>query len=302
MILKNLAKAAVLTAVALGSVALAGQAGNTPAHPGTSSQTSPPAPTTPASAPAGPSNSENSTSSSTSPAPAPHITIATEAPAPAPWPLQDRIAWAANLILALIADAGIIFFVFLLRSINRQARYAEAAAQAAAESAQASLHLAQAQERAERPWILVTAEPSVGTPDAFSVIAANRGRGPARIVSLTEGIAFAKDETALPPDPAYKQSESLTPISAMVLLPGESATIKSFRREEVPAVCKNQDQLSRVEYWDERIYLYGKVTYANLQAPDDKQSYDTAWCCWYIHGRQKSGMVMAGKPPYNQHS
>jgi hypothetical protein len=298
MILKNLAKAAVLTAVAFGPVALAGQAGNVPAHPGTPAPTSPPASAAPASATAGQSNSENSNAQG----PQPHITIATEAPAAAPWPLQDRIAWAANLILTLIADVGIIFFVFLLRSINRQARYAEAAAQAAAESAQAALHLAQAQERSERPWILVTAEPSVGTPDAFSVVAANRGRGPARIVSLTEGIAFAKDETTLPPDPDYKQSESLTPISAMVLLPGESTTIKSFRRDEVPSVCKNQDQLSRVEYWDERIYLYGKVTYADLQSTDGKETHETAWCCWYIHGRQKSGMVMAGKPPYNQHS
>jgi hypothetical protein len=300
MILKNLAMTALLIAVALGPVALAGQAGNSaaPAHPGTSSQTSPPALTAPASGSAGQISSENGPSLP----PPSHITIATPAPAAGPWPLQDRIAWAANLILTLVADIGVIFFVFLLRSIYRQAQYAEAAAQAAAESAQAALHLAQAQQRTERPWILVTAEPTVGTPDAFNVVAANRGRGPARIVSLAEGIAFAKDETALPADPEYKQSESLTPLTAMVLLPGESTPIKSFRRDEVASVCKTPDQMTRVEYWDDRIYLYGKVTYADLQSPDEKQTHETAWCCWYIHGRQKSGMVMAGKPPYNQHS
>jgi hypothetical protein len=88
----------------------------------------------------------------------------------------------------------------------------------------------------------------------------------------------------------------------MVLLPGESTSIKSFRRDEASAVCKTPEQLSRVENWEDRLYVYGKVTYADLQSPDEKQTHDTAWCCWYIHGRQKSGMVMAGKPPYNQHS
>jgi hypothetical protein len=303
MILKNLARTAVLTAVALGPAALAGQAGNpaAQAHPNTAVQA--PSAAAPAISGTVPAGQTDSGSGSAVP-PAPHITIATEAraTAPGPWALQDRIAWAANLILTLVADIGVIFFALLLRSISRQAHYAEVTAQAAADSAKAAISLVEAHQRAERPWILVAAEHTVGASDAFTIVATNRGRGPARIVALTEGIVFAKDESALPADPAYKESESLTPLASMVLLPGESGSVKAFRRDEVSAVCKTREQLMRVESWEERIYLYGKVAYVDLQSPDEKQTHDTAWCFWYIHGRQKSGMVMAGKPPYNQHS
>jgi hypothetical protein len=234
--------------------------------------------------------------------PTPHITIATPAPAPAPWSLQDRIKWAAVVLLVLVAYVGIWFAVSTLQKIERQTRYAEATAQAAAESAKAALEYAQSHARSERPWILVTAEPAPGAPDAFTVVATNRGRGAARMISLVEGMAFAKDEVSLPRDPDLKEPEPKPQLASMILLPGESIGIRTFRREEVVNVCETPEQLQRVENWEEKIYLYGKVTYVDLQSPDEKQTFDTAWCCWYIHGRQRSGLVMAGKPPYNQHS
>ncbi|MGA3032831.1 MAG: hypothetical protein ABSD70_06085 [Terracidiphilus sp.] len=236
------------------------------------------------------------------PGPTPHITIATPAPAPAPWPWQERIAWAANIILLIIAYVGILAAVSTLRKIERQTRYAEAAAQAATDSAKAALQFAQAHVRAERPWILVSTEPVPGTPDTYSVVATNRGRGLARIASLSDGIAITKDESTLPPDPAYHDSDPAAPPASMVLLPGESITIRSFRREDVRATCATPDQLRRVENWDEKIFLFGKVVYVDLQSPDEKQPFVTAWCCWYIHGRQKSGMVMANNRLYNQHT
>ncbi len=234
--------------------------------------------------------------------PTPHITIATPAPAPAAWQWQDRIRWAAEIVLAILAYVGIMLAVAALRKIERQTRYTEAAAEAAAESAKASLEYAQAHARSERPWVLVSAEPAPGAQDAFTVVASNRGRGPAKILTLLEGVAIAKDEMSLPSDPVYKEPESNPQLASMILLPGESIGIKSFRRDEVVNVCKTPDQLQRVENWDEKIYLYGKVVYVDLQSPDEKQQFETAWCCWYIHGRQRSGLVMAGKPPINQHS
>jgi hypothetical protein len=232
----------------------------------------------------------------------PHITIATPAPAPAAWQWQDRIRWAAEIVLAILAYVGIMLAVAALRKIERQTRYTEAAAEAAAESAKAALEYAQSHARSERPWVLVSAEPAPGAQDAFTVVASNRGRGPAKILTLMEGVAIAKDEMSLPSDPTYKEPESNPQLASMILLPGESIGIKSFRRDEVVNVCKTPDQLQRVENWDEKIYLYGKVAYIDLQAPDEKQTFETAWCCWYIHGRQRSGLVMAGKPPINQHS
>ncbi len=234
-------------------------------------------------------------------APTPHITIATPAPAPAPWPLQERISWAANLILVLIAYVGIMLALSTLRKIERQTRYGETAAQAAAESAKTALLLAQAQERAERPWIVITPEPVPGLRDSFTVVATNRGRSPARIVSLADEVTIARDESHLPLAPAYK-NEPHAPRALTILLPGESTGVKSFQRDDVKSVCETAEDLRRVEEWEAKIYLYGTITYADLRSPAEEPARETAWCCWYIHGRQKSGMVMAGPPEYNRHT
>jgi len=235
----------------------------------------------------------------------PHITIATPAPAPAPWPLQDRIAWAANLLLLLIAYVGVLMAVSTLRKIERQTRSTEATAQAAAETAQAALQFAkdqaQAQAHAERPWILITPEPTPGVPNGFNVVAANRGRSPARIVSMADEITIAKDESQLAAATAFKAGSpaSRDPI---ILLPGETLGIKSIRREDVNTICTSPEDLRRVEEWEVRIFLLGKIVYEDLTSSGNWQSHETSWCCWYIHGRQKSGLVIAGPREYNQHT
>lgn len=230
----------------------------------------------------------------------PHITIATAAPAPAPWSLQDRIKWLTVVLLVLIAYVGVWLAVSALRKIERQTRYAETAAQAAADAAKAALTLAENQARAERPWVLITAIPTPGVANSFSMVAANRGHSPARIVTMADGMAILKDEAELPPQPDFK-TDPRTPIALMILLPGESATVKTFSRDEVKQVCANSEQLLRVEEWEEKIFLYGKVVYANLLGSGE-QVYETNWCCWYVHGRQKSGMITAGSADYNRHS
>ena len=85
----------------------------------------------------------------------PHITVATAAPAPAPWPLQDRILWGANILLALVGYAGIMLAVATLKKIERQTKYGETAALAAQEASEAALIQAKAIVHAERPWILI---------------------------------------------------------------------------------------------------------------------------------------------------
>ena len=187
-----------------------------------------------------------------------------------------------------------------LHKIERQTRYSEETAQAAVEAARAALLFAESQARAERPWILVSPSPMPGSGDSFSIMATNRGRNPARIVTLAECIAIAKDETELPADPLFK-TEPRAPLAPILLLPGESANIKSFSREEVKSVCESPEEVRRIEEWEEKIYLYGNVVYTDL-AGSGKTAYETGWCCWYIHGRQKSGMIMAGPPEYNRHT
>jgi hypothetical protein len=234
--------------------------------------------------------------------PAPQITIATPAPAPAPWAWQDRIAWIANIVLVMFACAGIYIGLSLLRKIDRQTQYSESAAQAAALGAQAALLHAQSIVRAERPWILVTVEPSVKVENRFMVMATNRGRGPARIISAMDKITTEIDQSALPEDPDYEDAEANPSLAGVILLPGESTGIKSFGRDEVRDFCGSEERLRRVEKWEEVILLYGKIVYEDLVGVSDVEPCETAWCSWYIHGRQNSGMVMAGPMAYNHHS
>lgn len=231
-----------------------------------------------------------------------HITVATPAPAPSPWPLPDRLKWGTEVVLVLLGYAGIMVALSTIRKIERQARYGEVAAQAAAESSQAALAYAQAILHAERPWVLVTIVPSRSIENGFTVIATNRGRSPAQIVSAAEGTSIVVDEANLPAAPKFKPGEPDNSLASIILLPGEFMNLKSFSRDDVKALCETEERLLRVENWEERIFLYGKVIYKDLMGPADHQTHETGWCCRYIHGRQKSGLVMAGPQEYNLHT
>jgi hypothetical protein len=230
-----------------------------------------------------------------------HISIATAAPAAAPWPWQERVAWGANLVLVVLAYVAIMMALSLLRKIERQTQYSEDAAEAAQGSARAALAQVEAMVRAERPWILMSVRPALNIENGFAVVATNRGRGPARILSKVDEVLSAVDEAHLPAQPVF-QSEPLPPAEPTILLPGETTEIASFGRADVQRVCGSEERLARVEKWEERIYLYGNVTYCDLSAHDDAPAHESGWFCWYIHGRQKSGMVMAGPAAYNRHT
>jgi hypothetical protein len=232
------------------------------------------------------------------------IVLTTPPPAPAPWAdvVRERITWGANLLLALFAYIGIMLALSVLRKIERQTRSSEAAAAAAAVSAQAALLNAQAIIDAERPWLLVSVEPTVGVENSFIVMVTNRGRTPASIVGMAEQVRIAIDEAHLPGSPVYDREEPSAPLVPIILLPGESSGIKPFRRDEARGVCDSEERFKRVENWDEKVFLFGRIIYRNLIAPADQQMHETSWCCWYIHGRQKSGLVIAGPPGYNLHT
>ena len=231
-----------------------------------------------------------------------HIAIATPAPAAAPWPWQERIAWGANIVLVILGYVGIMLALSTLRKIERQTGYAEEAAQAANSAAQAALIHAEAIVRAERPWLLVTAEPTPNVQNSFTIIASNRGRSPARLESCLHQVISAAGEAYLPKKPDFKLAKESAEAESAILLPGEFITITTFSRDEVKDFCQTDERLKQVEDWTEKIYLCGRLTYRDLIAPPEQQLHTTGWCCWYIHGRQKSGMVIAGPGAYNQHT
>ncbi len=79
-------------------------------------------------------------------------------------------------------------------------------------------------------------------------------------------------------------------------------SVKTFCRADVKELCGSEEGLQPIENWEERIFLYGKVVDRNLMALPDDPAHETNWCCRYIHGRQRSGLVVAGTQEYNVHT
>ncbi|MGA2351434.1 MAG: hypothetical protein ABSF70_13445 [Terracidiphilus sp.] len=232
----------------------------------------------------------------------PRISVTNPAPAPSAWTMHEQIAWAANVVLAFVGYAGVWLAYNLLKKIERQTSYGEAAAEAATTCAQAALLSAQAVIHAERPWILITVEPSRSLENSFTVMATNRGRTPARIIDSADEAMIAADQRILPTIPEYGTPQPAAPFTPIILVPGESTPIKPFSRDEVRGICDSDERFRRIETWEEKVFLYGKVTYLDLISPANSQTHETNWCCWYIHGRQNSGMVIAGPIEYNSHT
>ena len=230
------------------------------------------------------------------------VKVANPPPAVPFWTFHDRILWAALLVLVVLGYIGIMIAVSTLKKIERNTKSGEEAAAAAYDAARAALVHAEAIIKAERPWILVAIEPSPGVANGFTVTAANRGRTPARIVAIPHKIEFADDESRLPDVPQYQEANSTSPFVPLILLPGEFTQIASFCRDDVKELCETEEQFTRVENWEEKIFIYGRVTYRNLLSPQDEQIHQSAWCFWYIHGHQNSGMVPAGSANYNMHT
>ncbi|MDR3739406.1 MAG: hypothetical protein P4L40_10340 [Terracidiphilus sp.] len=253
-------------------------------------------PTTPAAAPAA-SEQDNSQNASQPPQ-----IIVNPPAAPTPeWGWREQATWASGIVLAVLAYVGIMLALRALKRIERHLETTATTAQAALDSSSAALSLAQAIAHSERPWIVVTVEPFLTMESSFKVMAANRGRSPARIITAISQVYVARDEKQLPVEPEFEPATG-DPPEPIVLLPGEATGIWAFNRDDLATICKSADALRKVERWQETLFLYGRITYMDLNAVDGAQSHETSWCCRYIHGEKNSALVMAGPPPYNRHS
>lgn len=293
MVFRRLAVCSLLLTTALAYVPASGQATNP------SAESRPPAPrTTSSSTATQPSGSQN-TKPDCDGVPCeeqqPHVIVTLPAPAPVEWLWHDRVLFGAYLVLAIVGYIGIAMAVSSLRKIARLTKSTESAASAA-------LLIGQSIIDSQRPWLLITVEPSVNIENSFNIMATNRGRTPGKITATSEQFKIAIDETHLPGDPQYLNLKKASPLVPIILLPGESTPIMPFRREELRGVCENDEVFRRIERWEEKVFIYGKVVYIDLIAPPETQIHETNWCCWYIHGRQKSGLVIAGPPAYNNHT
>ena len=194
------------------------------------------------------------------------------------WFSLSLVTWGSTLALST------------LKKIERQTRIAEALVQAAADSAKAALLHAQAVVDRERPWLVITVEPSLNIKNGFTILATkNRGRTPARIIANLERTTIAPDEAHLPETPSYEDVAPGAPLAPIILLTGKSTALKSFSRDDAVGLPKIPEELRRLDTWEDKIFIHGRVTYRDLIAPPEQQIHSTDWCCWYIHGRQKSG-------------
>lgn len=267
-------------------------------------------PAVPTGHPAGPAAShpateqpaENTPDNPSTAAQPPQIIVNPPAAPAQEWGWREQAAWGAGILLPLVAYAGIMLVLRALKKIDNHVEVSAANAQAAMESANAALTLAQAIANSERPWIVVTVEPFLTMENSFKVMAANRGRGPARIVRSIDQVRIVADEAELPSKPEFDTNQQADEAEPIVLLPGEATGIWAFNREDLPAICKNADALRRVERWQATLFLHGRISYLDLSATDEKQMHETYWCCRYIHGEKNSALVMAGSPAYNRHS
>lgn len=239
---------------------------------------------------------------SQTPAQPPQIIVNPPAPAPVQWEWHDRVAWGAGIVLAVLGYAGIMLALRTLKNIDRHLQSGTATAEAAVGSASAALALAQAIANSERPWIVVTVEPFLTMENSFKVMASNRGRSPARIISSVDHVQLAVDESSLPKAPEFAAVDPADEPEPIVLLPGEATGIWALNREDLPAICKSPEALKSVERWQETLFLYGRIKYMELSALGDTNVHETYWCCRYIHGEKNSALVMAGPPAFNKHT
>ncbi len=226
--------------------------------------------------------------------PQPHISISVPNPTPAPWSLHERIAWGANLALAIIGYVGIFMAIRALKRIETQSMCLEVLAQTAIESSSTVKLAVQDLLSTRRPWVLMSVERSPETKNSFSIVATNRGNAPAQITSCPDNVVLIKGESCLPRESESAKEGSGVLAVPIMLLPGESTVIQRFGRGDVKWVCKTEESLRHVERFEETIFIYGTVFYGNPATSDTKQSHLTDWCCKYIHGDCASEIVMGG--------
>ena len=65
--------------------------------------------------------------------------------------------------------------------------------------------------------------------------------------------------------------------------------------------ARRDEQFKRLERWEEKLFIYGRVVYRDLISPLDQPNHETDWCCWYVYG-EKDALVLAGPPEYNKHN
>ena len=74
-------------------------------------------------------------------------------------------------------------------------------------------------------------------------------------------------------------------------------------RSDLVSICESEKMRRRVENWEEKIFIYGQISYKDLiEQPRRGHVPDVLVLLVHTRTKQKSGLVIAGPPQYNSHS
>jgi hypothetical protein len=176
---------------------------------------------------------------------------------------------------------------FTMMAIVEQTRHTAEAARAAKKSADAALLNTQAFISAERPWILVKAEPSKRRQFGWELIAVNKGRTPAKVVAQADN-CIALDVMASLPDIAKYGKTNIYP-APQIILPDEPFVIGEITQY---SLFKNdQGSITRFRNVETQGYVYGSIVYHDLLSPASAEPHETRWC-FSILPWQDQGMLL----------
>jgi hypothetical protein len=202
-----------------------------------------------------------------------------------PW-WHKLLAWPEGITAWLL--------MFTLGAIIWQAWETRNAVEAGRNAAEAALINAKALINSERPWILVT---TIDKPDFLGnhdVLAVNRGRTPAAIVSIEKNCVLAEGEEALPKLPVFEEKLAFT--EPVILLPEETYRLYGIAALLAEFSSASPEQFAKFEEGEIEAYAFGKVLYRDLLSPPTDPLHETSWCYMFIPATEEDVYIEPRRP------
>jgi hypothetical protein len=158
-------------------------------------------------------------------------------------------------------------------------------------AAKAALSNFQAFVNSERPWISVKVE---RTPwgKGFNVVAVNKGRTPATILSHAENcivmdaMEYAREFLPIPPKYGKPVVDSET------VLPEDSTEVYQITRKSIAKAGYSETDVTKLESGNSVAYIFGVIAYRDVLGTPSEVAYETRWCCWLIPDSTPDGVMV----------
>lgn len=160
---------------------------------------------------------------------------------------------------------------------------------ATANAAEAALLNARALINAERPWVFMAIEKTgqvidvdFETLDYFTIKAVNKGRTPAAVLFIGEGVTVLSNAKSLPLLPNYVEAVEIR--SPVMVAPDGYQVITQVDQSTLRLKLKNSTLYDAAKAAEARVYVFGKVLYRDVFAPLSESPHETRWCACFNFG------------------